>query len=135
MGIAIQQAPEQAEVRAQPATPVRRRGWEAVAVVLLLLVAAGARLPTLDQPLVETHAFRQTQTAYTALLFHENGVTYPAAISPAPAALAGVAFARAWRWAPTPRAQRLVLAGLGVSLPPLVVLNADYVALPYATPA
>jgi hypothetical protein len=74
VGIAIQQAPAPAEGKAQPATPVRRRGWEAVAVVLLLLVAAGARLPTLDQPLVETHAFRQTQTAYTALLIHENGV-------------------------------------------------------------
>ena len=94
MGIAIQQAPEQAEGRPQPATPVRRRGWEAVAVVLLMLVAAGARLPTLDQPLVEAHAFRQTQTAYTALLFHENGVTYPRRLSlRRRRPLAGVAFA------------------------------------------
>ncbi len=50
----------------------RRR--EAGAVILLLLLAAAVRLPTLDQALVERHAFRQTQTAYTALLFHESGV-------------------------------------------------------------
>lgn len=74
MGIAMRQAPQEAERRPERPTGARRRGWEAVAVGLLILVAAGARLPTLDQPLVEAHAFRQTQTAYTALLFHENGV-------------------------------------------------------------
>ena len=30
--------------------------------------------PTLDQPLLERHAFRQTQTAYTARIFHEDGI-------------------------------------------------------------
>jgi Dolichyl-phosphate-mannose-protein mannosyltransferase len=30
--------------------------------------------PTLGQPLLERHAFRQTQTAYTARIFHEQGI-------------------------------------------------------------
>lgn len=30
--------------------------------------------PTLDRPLLEKHAFRQTQTAYTARVFHEEGI-------------------------------------------------------------
>lgn len=70
--MAVQQAPAKAERTAEPPR-ARRRGWEAVAVVLLLLVAAGVRIPTLDQPL-GVHGFRQTQTAYTALLYHEQGV-------------------------------------------------------------
>ena len=32
------------------------------------------RLTTLSQPLVEAHSFRQTQTAYTALLYHREGI-------------------------------------------------------------
>lgn len=46
-------------------------------LVLLLTMFAVAlliRLPTLDQPLLEKHGFRQTQTAFTARLFHEEGV-------------------------------------------------------------
>ena len=49
-----------------------RREWLLVAVVLGL--ATLPRLLTLGQPLVEVHAFRQTQTAYTAILFHEQGI-------------------------------------------------------------
>ena len=43
-------------------------------MLLILLVATLVRLPTLRQPLAEAHAFRQTQTAYTARLFHDQGV-------------------------------------------------------------
>ena len=72
MGLAVRQAPTKAERPAEPAR-ARGRGWEAVAVALLIVVAAGVRIPTLGQPLV-VHGFRQAQTAYTALLFHEQGV-------------------------------------------------------------
>jgi hypothetical protein len=41
------------------------------AVIVLALVA---RLPTLAQPLLEKHGFRQTWTAYTALIYHEQGI-------------------------------------------------------------
>lgn len=37
-------------------------------------MACALRVPTLRQPLVDAHAFRQTQTAYTARLFHEEGI-------------------------------------------------------------
>ena len=47
---------------------------ERLALAGLLLVALAIRLPTLAQPLVEAHAFRQTQTAYTALLYARDGV-------------------------------------------------------------
>jgi 4-amino-4-deoxy-L-arabinose transferase-like glycosyltransferase len=40
----------------------------------LLVVAVLIRLPTLDLPLLERHAFRQTQTAYTARIFHTDGI-------------------------------------------------------------
>jgi hypothetical protein len=49
-----------------------RRAWIACAV--LLGIAAIARLPTLGQPLLEAHAFRQTQTALTALIYHQQGI-------------------------------------------------------------
>lgn len=39
-----------------------------------LAVAALMHLPTLAQPLLEAHPFRQTQTAFTALIFHERGI-------------------------------------------------------------
>lgn len=39
-----------------------------------LLPAIALRLPTLSFPLVEAHAFRQTQTAYTALLYHRQSI-------------------------------------------------------------
>jgi hypothetical protein len=47
-----------------------------VAVVLALSLAAALRVPSLDQPLLEHHWFRQTQTAYTARLFYEQGVSF-----------------------------------------------------------
>lgn len=37
------------------------------------IVALATRIPALDLPLLEWHGWRQTWTAYTALLFHENG--------------------------------------------------------------
>jgi hypothetical protein len=40
----------------------------------LLLIAAVAKLPTLSQPLTENFAWRQTQTAWTARIFHEQGI-------------------------------------------------------------
>jgi hypothetical protein len=58
--------------------PIRARVWalrdRRTIVALALLVAASLRLPTLFQPLLEAHSFRQTQTAYTALLYHRNGI-------------------------------------------------------------
>jgi hypothetical protein len=42
--------------------------------VVALIVAAIIRLPTLAQPLVEAHPFRQAQTAFTALLYHRDGI-------------------------------------------------------------
>lgn len=47
---------------------------ERVALGAVLLLAVAARAPTLGQPLVEAHPFRQTQTAYTALLFARDGI-------------------------------------------------------------
>lgn len=41
----------------------------------MVAVATLVRLPTFDQPLLEAHGFRQTQTAYTALSFHEDGIS------------------------------------------------------------
>lgn len=51
-----------------PTTPLR---WLPVA---LLVVAFVIHLPTIGAPLLERHPFRQTQTAYTARLFHEDGI-------------------------------------------------------------
>jgi len=39
-----------------------------------MLLATIVRLPTLSQQLLEHHGLRQTQTAYTAVIFHEQGV-------------------------------------------------------------
>jgi len=50
---------------------------ERVVLILgcLAVVASFAiRVATLAQPLVEAHAFRQTQTAYTALIYHRQGI-------------------------------------------------------------
>lgn len=41
---------------------------------VLLVFTVLIHLPTFDQPLVERHNFRQTQTAFTARLFHEDGI-------------------------------------------------------------
>ena len=40
----------------------------------LLAVAAVAKVPTLGQPLTENFAWRQTQTAWTARIYHEQGI-------------------------------------------------------------
>lgn len=40
----------------------------------LMAVAAVAKLPTLGQPLTENFAWRQTQTAWTARIFQEQGI-------------------------------------------------------------
>lgn len=47
---------------------------EAALVVGVLGVLVVYAAPTLGQPLLEKHAFRQTQTAYTARIFHEEGI-------------------------------------------------------------
>ena len=41
---------------------------------LLLAAIVVLHLPTLGQPLIEVHAFRQTQTAWTAVIFHQEGI-------------------------------------------------------------
>lgn len=38
------------------------------------MAALAIHLPTLSQPLLEVHPFRQTHTAWTALLYHEQGI-------------------------------------------------------------
>ena len=43
-------------------------------VMLIVVAATVPRALTLAQPLVEAHEFRQTQTAYTAVLYHRNGI-------------------------------------------------------------
>lgn len=40
----------------------------------LLGLAAALKIPTLGQPLTENFAWRQTQTAWTARIFHEQGI-------------------------------------------------------------
>ena len=45
-----------------------------LAALGLLAVAALAKLPTLGQPLTENFAWRQTQTAWTARIYHEQGI-------------------------------------------------------------
>jgi len=53
---------------------VNRHRLETVFVLLVLVGIGVTRFPTLRQPLLEAHGFRQTQTAYTAVIFHEEGV-------------------------------------------------------------
>ncbi|HYK99121.1 MAG TPA: glycosyltransferase family 39 protein [Candidatus Acidoferrales bacterium] len=52
---------------------LRRVAVDVRILVALLVVAVIPRLPTLGQPLLEQHSFRQTWTAWTAELFHERG--------------------------------------------------------------
>ena len=47
---------------------------EVLAVVVVLAALVAYVVPTLDAPLLEKHAFRQTQTAWTARVFHEDGI-------------------------------------------------------------
>lgn len=42
--------------------------------LLALLVAAALKVTTLNQPLTENFAWRQTQTAWTARIYHEQGI-------------------------------------------------------------
>jgi hypothetical protein len=42
--------------------------------VVAIVLAVAIHLPTLDQPLLDKHAFRQTQTAYTARIFGTDGI-------------------------------------------------------------
>ena len=41
---------------------------------LLLVAAFLIHLPTIDAPLLDRHPFRQTQTAFTARIYHEQGI-------------------------------------------------------------
>lgn len=41
---------------------------------ILLVIAAILRIPTLTAPLLETHAFRQTQTAFPAVIYAREGI-------------------------------------------------------------
>ena len=57
---------EPADVRSPDALTLA--GLAAATFALLL------RIPTLSLPLVEAHAFRQTQTAWTAVIYHREGI-------------------------------------------------------------
>jgi 4-amino-4-deoxy-L-arabinose transferase-like glycosyltransferase len=48
-----------------------RPGWLAVGLITIYVLGV---LPSLGQTLLESHAFRQTQTAYTAVLYAERGI-------------------------------------------------------------
>ena len=54
--------------------PAVARATEAIALVGVLAALVVYVAPTLDAPLLEKHAFRQTQTAWTARVFHEDGI-------------------------------------------------------------
>src|SRR5438132_13559472 len=57
---------------------ITRHRYELLLISCLLLVGLIIRLPTLHQPLLEDgHSFRQTQTAYPALLFHQPRIKLP----------------------------------------------------------
>ncbi len=47
---------------------------ERALVAVAFLVGLAIRIPTLGLPLIEWHGWRQTMTAYTALIFHESGI-------------------------------------------------------------
>ena len=65
-------------VRLRSAPVFRSVSLTLVAEVAAVVAVLGALViyvaPTLDLPLLEKHAFRQTQTAYTARVFHEDGI-------------------------------------------------------------
>ena len=63
-----------AEVKRNLLAVMRSREREIATVGLAFALAVGLRLPSLSQPLVEHNAFRQTQTAYTALLYQRDGI-------------------------------------------------------------
>ena len=47
---------------------------EAAVVAAVLVAFVLVVVPSLGQPLLERHGFRQTQTAYTARIYHEQGI-------------------------------------------------------------
>ena len=47
---------------------------ETVWLMVILATTVLTRLPTLSEPLVEAHGFRQTQTAWSAVLFAQQGI-------------------------------------------------------------
>jgi hypothetical protein len=49
-------------------------GRMGLAPFALLALAGIAKVPTLSQPLIENFAWRQTQTAWTALIYHRDGI-------------------------------------------------------------
>src|SRR4029077_2158710 len=54
---------------------VARHRYELLLISCLLLVGLIIRLPTLHQPLLEEgRSFRQTETAYPALIYHQQGI-------------------------------------------------------------
>jgi hypothetical protein len=60
----------------QSAPQRRRPSWttEMLVVACVLIIFVAFVSPTLNQPLIERHALRQTQTAYPARIFHEDGI-------------------------------------------------------------
>lgn len=59
------------------ARSAQRREWRpspTTLAVLALAAGAVARLPTLGQPLLEAHAWRQTATAFPALYYRDSGI-------------------------------------------------------------
>jgi Dolichyl-phosphate-mannose-protein mannosyltransferase len=52
----------------------KHRRVEIVLVTVLLAGFVAAVTPSLRQPLLGNHGFRQTQTAYTARIYHEQGI-------------------------------------------------------------
>lgn len=69
--------PKGTSARGRPRAPIGRRvlRWRPYAVLLGITgLAVAVRYPTLRQPLIEAHAFRQTQTAFTARIFHQSGI-------------------------------------------------------------
>ena len=67
-------AARRAGVEARAFTVLRLVGTDARVLAAIVALALIPRLATLAQPLLEKHPFRQTWTAYTALLYHENGI-------------------------------------------------------------
>lgn len=122
----------------------QRLVWENWTTVLGRITGAMTGYPALLLPLTSLVALRSRQARFwvavvavavlTVLCFWNLYVVhdyYLAAISPVPAAVAGMAFAGAWRWAATARARRLFAQLLGTSVAAMVLLNAGYSTIAY----
>ena len=48
--------------------------WEWLLLIGVVVLIVISRFPTLDQRILESHAFRQTQTAFQTLEFHRLGI-------------------------------------------------------------